>query len=125
MGMVNHLIMLELISMWCIPYLNFQSLFKASLPGQYGHHFTDDIFQYIFFSERFCILIQISLKFVPNEPIDNKVALIQLMTWHQTGNKPLSEPMLTVNWRIYAALGGDEFKVEFKLVLFTDFQYCG
>ena len=110
MGMVNHLIMLELISMCCIPYLNFHSLFKASLPGQYGHHFTDDIFQYIFFSERFCILIQISLKFVPKVPIDNKVALIQLMTWHQTGNKPLSEPMLTVNWHICAALGGDEFK---------------
>ena len=69
--------------------------------------------------------MQISLKFVPMVPIDNKVALIQLMTWHQTGNKPLSEPMLTVNWRIYGALGGDEFKVECKLVLFTDSQHFG
>ena len=32
------------------------------------------------------------------------------MAWHQKGDKPLSEPMLTdlIHWRIYAALGGDE-----------------
>ena len=36
-----------------------------------------------------CILIKISLKFVPKGPIDNNPALVQI------GNKPLSEPMLT------------------------------
>ena len=39
--------------------------------------------------------IQISLKFVPRGSIDNKPALVHVMAWHQTGNKPLPEPMLT------------------------------
>ena len=45
--------------------------------------------------EKFCIFIQISLKFVPKGPIDNKVALVQVMAWCRTGDKPLPEPMLT------------------------------
>ena len=28
-------------------------------------------------------------------PIANKSALIQVMAWHRTGDKPLSEPMMT------------------------------
>ena len=39
------------------------------------------------------ILILISLKFVPEDLINNKSALIQIMAWWQTGNKPLPEPM--------------------------------
>ena len=41
-----------------------------------GLYFTDDIFKYIFMDEMFCILIQISLAFVPNGPIDNNPALV-------------------------------------------------
>ena len=44
--------------------------------GQYGRHFTDDIFRCIFVNEKFCILIKISLKFVPKGPIDNNLALV-------------------------------------------------
>ena len=47
------------------------------------------------FREKFCILIQISLKSVPKGLIDNKPVLVQVMAWRQTDNKPLSEPMLT------------------------------
>ena len=36
----------------------------------------DDIFRSIFVSEDFCILIKISLKFVPKVPIDNNPALL-------------------------------------------------
>ena len=32
---------------------------------------------------------------VPNGPIDNKSALDQAMAWRRTGDKPLSESMLT------------------------------
>ena len=64
-------------------------------PGQDGHHFTEDIFKYIFMNEKFCILIKISLRFVPKSPIDNNPALVQVMTWRRPGDKPLSEPMLT------------------------------
>ena len=46
-------------------------------------------------NEKFCISIWILLKYVPKEPIDTKSALAQVMAWCQTGNKPLSEPMVT------------------------------
>ena len=44
---------------------------------------------------KFCILIQISLKFVSKGPIDNKTALVQVMAWRRIGDKSLPEPMLT------------------------------
>ena len=39
-------------------------------PGQNDCLFTDDIFKCIFKNEICCILIQISLEFVPKRPID-------------------------------------------------------
>ena len=56
---------------------------------------ADDIFKGIFVNERFCISIQISLKFVPKGSVDNKSALVQVMAWRRTGDKPLPEPVLT------------------------------
>ena len=44
-------------------------------PGQNDRRFPDDIFRCIFFNEKFCISIQISLKFVPKGPIDDNTAL--------------------------------------------------
>ena len=46
-------------------------------------------------NETFCILIRISLKFLLKDPIDNKSALVQVMAWRRTGDKPLPEPVLT------------------------------
>ena len=63
---------------------------------------TDDIFKCIFINEKFCISIRISLKFVPSGPIDNRSALVQVMAWRRTGDKPLSEQFTD------AELGGDE-----------------
>ena len=48
-----------------------------------------------FMNEEFCILIQISLKFVPKGQIDYKSALVQVLAWRRTGGRPLTEPMLT------------------------------
>ena len=53
-----------------------------------------NIFKCIFLYETDRIQIQISLKFVPKSPIDNKSALVQVMAWRQTGDKPLPEPMM-------------------------------
>ena len=69
-------------------------LINSSPHGQNGRRFADDIFRCIFMNEKFCILIKISLKFVPKGPIDNKPALVQIMAWHLFGAKSLSEPML-------------------------------
>ena len=56
---------------------------------------ADDIFKCIFLNENDRIPIQISLKFVPRSPIDNKPALvIQVMAWRRIGDKPLTEPMV-------------------------------
>ena len=44
---------------------------NSSPPGQNGRHFAYDIFRSIFVNKKFCILIKISLKFVPKGPIDN------------------------------------------------------
>ena len=54
---------------------------------------ADDIFRCIFVNEKFCILIKISLKIVPKGLIDNNAALVHVMAWRRTGDKPLSEPM--------------------------------
>ena len=56
---------------------------------------ADDIFKCIFLNENDNILTQISLKLVPRSSIDNKPALVQVMVWRRTGDKPLPEPMMT------------------------------
>ena len=63
-------------------------------PRQDGRHFADAIFTCIFFNENHCILIKFSLKYVRKVPIDNKQALVQIMVWRRSGDKPLSEPMM-------------------------------
>ena len=57
--------------------------------------FADDIFNCIFLNENDIIPIQISLKYVPMSSIDNKPALVQVMAWRRTGDKPLPGPMMT------------------------------
>ena len=61
---------------------------------QNDHRFTDDTFKGIFLNENILILIKISLKFVPKGPINNIPALVQIMAWRRSGDKPLSEPMM-------------------------------
>ena len=73
-------------------------------PGQNGLHFADDIFECIFMNDRFCILIQISPKFVPKGLVDNISGnglaqnRWQAISWAN---------VVPVHWSIYAALGGD------------------
>ena len=56
---------------------------------------ADDIFKWIFLNENDRILIRISLKYIPRNPIHNKPALVQVMGWCRTGDKPLPELMMT------------------------------
>ena len=42
----------------------------------------------------FRISIKTSLKFVPKDPINNTLALVQIMAWCRPGDKPLSEAMM-------------------------------
>ena len=55
---------------------------------------ADDIAKCIFCgNDR--IQIQLSLKLVLKGPIDDKAALVQVMAWRRTGDKPLPEAMIT------------------------------
>ena len=53
-----------------------------------------NIFKCIFLNKNDKIPIPIAMKLVLRIPIDNKPALVQVMAWHQTGDKPLTEPMM-------------------------------
>ena len=61
---------------------------------QDGPHFSDDIFKFILVHGNVSIFIYISLKYVSNDWIDNKQALVQIMAWCWPDDKPLSEPMM-------------------------------
>ena len=63
-------------------------------PRQNGRRFADDTFKRIFLNENVRISIKISLKFVPYGPMNNIPALVQIMAWRRSGDKPLSEPMM-------------------------------
>ena len=54
---------------------------------QNGHQFADNIFKCIFIHAKLCILIQISLKFVTDGSINDKLSLVQVMAQPQTGDK--------------------------------------
>ena len=88
---------------WLSKYLGCQKLrfgdrqgFNTLRPRQDGHHFPDDILICIFLNENEWHSIKISLTFVPNVPINNIPALVQIMAWRRPGDKPLSEPMMVV-----------------------------
>ena len=65
-------------------------------PRQDGRRFADDLFKciFIFLNENVRISIKISLKFIPKGPINNISALVQIMAWRRSGDKPLSEAMV-------------------------------
>ena len=61
-----------------------------------GSHSADDIFPCLLLNKNIWISINISLKFVPKGPIDNITGLVQIMAWHHSADKPLSEPMISL-----------------------------
>ena len=68
--------------------------FNTLRPRRNEQHFADDIFKRIFFNENVWIAIEISLTFVPKGPINSTPALVQIMAWRRSGDKPLCEPMM-------------------------------
>ena len=70
-------------------------MINSSPLGKMAAILADDIFKCIFLNENDRIHIQISLKFVPRCPIDNKPALVQAMAWRLIGDQPLPELMMT------------------------------
>ena len=56
-------------------------------------------------NENYSILIPILLMFVPEGSTDNMLALVPVMTWCWTDDKPLHEPNITHFVDIYASPG--------------------
>ena len=69
---------------------------------QSGQHFCKRHFQILY--EVFCILIPISLKFVPISLMNSNLAMVQIMVWCQKGIPSrylYSAVVVSVYWRIY------------------------
>ena len=64
------------------------SPFNSLRPRQNGRRFADDTFKRILLNENVRTSIKISLKFVPKGPINNNLALVQIMAWRLSGDKP-------------------------------------
>ena len=62
--------------------------------ADYGRHIYRWWSIRIFFNENDWISIKIPPNFVLRCPVNHKLALFQIMVWHRTGDKPLSEPMM-------------------------------
>ena len=65
--------------------------------------FRDNIFKCIFLNENVWIFNKISLKFVPEAPSNTIPALVQVMAWRWSGDKPLSQPMM-VRWPLHICI---------------------
>ena len=64
---------------------------------QNGRHFADDISKCILLNENVWISLKISLKFVPEVPINNIPPLVQIMALCCPGNKPSHNLSLGLN----------------------------
>ena len=88
--------------LFCLP-----NTFKSE---QNGSHFADDIFWSIFLNKGKCLLIQISLKFVPKSLIDSKSTLVQVMAQHRqhsvtrTNDDPVFVRITHVTWALFQYL---------------------
>ena len=87
---------------WCFAVVSSFRLTTASWltlntlrPRQNDRNSTDDSLKLIFLNENLWFLIKISLKLlVPQGPINNIPALVQIIAWRRPGDKPLSEPIM-------------------------------
>ena len=75
-------------------------------------------------NENIYILIKISLEFVSKEPINTILALVQIMAWHRSGDKPLSEPMIVYRCT-FASLGLNELNPLALLKVLLSSGHCG
>ena len=78
-------------------------LINTLIPRQNGRHFADGIFKCISWRWNVWITNKMLLKFVPQGPIHNIQALVQLMPWRRLGDESLSELMMVTYRRIYAS----------------------
>ena len=84
------------VTIWCQAMSSHRAHYVVNTlrPRQNGRHFIDGIFKCIFRDEKILISTNISLNFVSKRQINNIPALVQIMAWRRSGDKPFSEPMM-------------------------------
>ena len=102
---------------YAILYKVLVCLFNTLGPWQYGRHFADDHFQMHFPKWNVWISITISQNSVRKFPINNTPALVQIMAWSRSGDKPLSEPMMVDSLTHVCVTRPQSFKTVAMLVL--------
>ena len=63
-------------------------------PIQSGRRFADDVFKCIFLMEMYEFCLKFHWSLFLRLPINNIPALVQIMAWRRSGDKPLSEPIM-------------------------------
>ena len=117
---LNDKLTLVQVMAWCLmtPHHYLTQYWVNTLrPRQNGRHFADDIFKCIFLNENTSISINISLKFVPQGRINNIPALVPIMAWRQSGDKPYLNQWWRVYWRIYTSPGLNELSRSYDATL--------
>ena len=71
-------------------------IFETLRPRQHRRHFDNDICKWFILNENVGILIKIPIKIVPNGPINNISALVQIIAWRRPGDKSLSYQMMVI-----------------------------
>ena len=103
-----------------VPYCFFRSSIK--FPGHMGQKINDlnpilskntrpvaaikSLRFALIFNEYLHVSIEISLKFVPQCPINDKPALVHIMAWYETGDKPLSGQVFLICIDVSLGLNG-------------------
>ena len=75
-------------------HTSFHGAVNTLRPKQNRRYFADDIFSCIFLNENIWISLKISRKFVSEVRINNIPALVQIMAWRRSVDKPLSGTMM-------------------------------
>ena len=70
-----------------------------------GRHFPDDTLKHIFLNENVTILIKMSQKFVFKGPMNNILALVQIMACRRPGDNHYLNQWWLDYWHIYASFG--------------------
>ena len=91
-GIINHGIYLTISLAIFLPQLRKVYALTGHWTDQNGKNSVNNIFMYIFWRKKnFAFWLKLHL----NSPVDKYASIAWGMAWHWTGDKPLSEPMLT------------------------------
>ena len=82
------------ILFWINELIHLYSIYISSMTIEF-HLWYENYRHFQIYLQWKCLNFNYNMKFIPKGPIDYKSALVQVVAWHRTGEKPLPESMLT------------------------------